>query len=63
MNTHRQQQQISSKPPARTGPEVAHISMSPVARFSMSLDSSLDEPTPTLGMVARGKEKMTFLAW
>jgi putative transposase len=42
MNSHRKsrpsQGETSPKPPALTGPEVAHFSMSEVARFSMSLD-------------------------
>lgn len=38
MSNTRRHHTTSSNPPALTGPEVAHISMSPVARFSMSLD-------------------------
>jgi hypothetical protein len=38
MSNHKQRLNTGAKPPALTGPEVAHFSMSEVARFSMSLD-------------------------
>ena len=38
MSNHKQRLNTDAKPPALTGPEVAHFSMSEVARFSMSLD-------------------------
>jgi hypothetical protein len=38
MSNNRQRHETDAKPPARTGQEVAQFSMSPVARFSMSLD-------------------------
>jgi hypothetical protein len=39
MSNHKQRRETVGKPPALTGPEVAHFSMSSVARFSMSLDT------------------------
>ena len=40
MSNHRQRNETAAKSPAQCGPEVAHFSMSPVARFSMSFDIS-----------------------
>ena len=42
MSNHKQRLNTGAIPPALTGPEVAHFSMSEVARFSMSLDTGKD---------------------
>ena len=44
MSNHKQRRETVGKPPALTGPEVAHFSMSSVARFSMSLDNNKAPP-------------------
>jgi hypothetical protein len=46
MSNYKKRLNTGAKPPALTGPEVAHFSMSQVARFSMSLDTFHTRQTP-----------------
>jgi hypothetical protein len=48
MSNHKQRRETVGKPPALTGLEVARFSMSPVARFSMSLDTRISRLTLVL---------------
>jgi len=57
MSNHKQRLDTGAKPPALTGPEVAHFSMSEVARFSMSLDNhQLNSTTGTQKPAKNAKE-------